>query len=143
MGWYDCHLHAFRVGREMWSPRNDFDSLGTDSAGVPFHRIAPKKGSKVEYDYDFGDDWRHSIVVEKVTDETCQRVRCMTGRRACPPEDSGGVWRYQEMLTTLGDPEDPRHEEIAEWFPGDFDPSRLDVMGTDEELRGVPLGNGS
>ncbi|MDZ4874555.1 MAG: hypothetical protein CLLPBCKN_003951 [Chroococcidiopsis cubana SAG 39.79] len=29
---------------------------------------------------------------------------CLTGKRACPPEDCGGVWGYAEFLEAIQDP---------------------------------------
>src|SRR5436309_9694 len=46
------------------------------------------------YEYDFGDDWKYQIVVEKiVTREEGQSYPvCVVGARACPPEYCGGTW---------------------------------------------------
>src|SRR5690606_3792295 len=48
------------------------------------------------YLYDFGDNWDHDIVIEKILplDETKAYPLCLTGRGECPPEDSGGPYIY-------------------------------------------------
>ena len=63
--------------------------------------------SKIRYTYDFGDDWEHDILVEKVFDrnETTAYPRCTSGRRAAPPEDCGGIWGYAELVEILNDPD--------------------------------------
>lgn len=43
---------------------------------------------------------------------------------ACPPEDIGGAYGYEEFLQALADPEREQHEEIADWAGGSFDPKK-------------------
>ena len=46
------------------------------------------------YDYDFADSWEHIVTVEKILpagDSTPATAVCLTGSRACPPEDCGGI----------------------------------------------------
>jgi len=80
------------------------------------------------YTYDFGDNWEHRVLVEKILPaepgKTCPL--CLAGKRACPPEDCGGVWGYQELLVALADPQHPDHDQYREWVPEDFDPESFD-----------------
>lgn len=51
-----------------------------------------QEGAILGYDYDFGDGWQHEIVLEKILKRTAKRCPiCTQGRRACPPEDCGGI----------------------------------------------------
>jgi Plasmid pRiA4b ORF-3-like protein len=106
-GWDDSHRHVFQT------PFGDYGipdaQLGHCSeASVSLHQIAPKAGSKICYIYDFGDDWQHDIVVEKILDRdpTATYPRCTGGRRAAPPDDGGGIgatpisWRSSTTPTT-------------------------------------------
>ena len=49
-----------------------------------------------------------------------------------PPDDSGGVWGYEEMLEVLADPSHEEHEETKEWIDsmtgGTFDPKHFDPV---------------
>jgi hypothetical protein len=85
----------------------------------------------MRYVYDFGDDWVHRVVVEKVVraDPNVAYPCCIGGRRACPPEDCGGVWGYQEFLAAISDPHHPEHESMLEWAGGEFDPEAFDPAG--------------
>ena len=67
--------------------------------------------------------------MEKVLplDEGQRYPVCLTGKRACPPEDCGGVWGYASFLEALHDPEHPEHEEMLEWIGGAFDPEVFDL----------------
>ncbi len=61
---------------------------------------------------------------------------CLAGRRACPPEDVGGVWGYYELLEALADPENPEHADRIEWIGGEFDAEKFSVE-TANRLLGV------
>jgi hypothetical protein len=91
--------------------------------------------SKFVYQYDFGDGWNHSIVVEKVVRDTVlDGPMCIDGARACPPEDSGGPWGYGEKLLALAAP-DEENEELREWIGDDFDPERFDKDSVNKALK--------
>jgi hypothetical protein len=74
--------------------------------------------------------------------------RCLTGRRAGPPEDCGGVWGYQDLIEILADPTHDEHKERLEWLGldsgGEFDPAAFDVDEVNEALSGLAkvLGKG-
>ncbi|YAF98295.1 MAG: plasmid pRiA4b ORF-3 family protein [Nodularia sp. CChRGM 3473] len=59
--------------------------------------------------YDFGDSWEHEILVEKGLPSTLDinYPICITGKRACPPEDCGGSWGYAELLEIITSPSHP------------------------------------
>ncbi|RCJ32510.1 hypothetical protein A6770_19085 [Nostoc minutum NIES-26] len=48
------------------------------------------------YEYDFGDNWQHQIRVEAILTpkSNCFYPVCISGQRACPPEDCGGSWEF-------------------------------------------------
>lgn len=139
MGWYDCHLHLFRVGHRAFAPPGDWEPVGQDSRGVSLADLAPGKGKRVIYEYDFGDDWCHDILVEDVINGACTSARCLKGRRRCPPEDCGGPWGYAQLREALADPAHERHDELSEWLSGDFDPEEFDVIYTDAVVREVRI----
>ena len=61
--------------------------------------------------------------------------RCIKGKRACPPEDVGGVWGYASFLDTIGNPDDPQHDEMLDWVGGEFDPEAFDLEEVNAELQ--------
>ncbi len=81
--------------------------------------------------------WEHDVVVEEISvaDPDVQYPICLTGRRACPPEDCGGPWGYANLLDALADPNHPDHEELREWMPLGFDSSHFDLEGTNIAMR--------
>ncbi|GAA2330990.1 plasmid pRiA4b ORF-3 family protein [Streptomyces cuspidosporus] len=60
--------------------------------------------------------------------------RCLTGRRACPPEDCGGPWGYANFIEAITDPRHEEHDELLEWVGGAFDPSRFDAEDINKRL---------
>jgi hypothetical protein len=129
-GWGGYHLHRFEDerGREWGEPDEEEASLG---------KILRAEGAVLWYVYDFGDDWRHRIEVEKVLppDAGARYPRCTGGRRAAPPaEDIGGVWGLSEVayLVTHPEAEPPEHFEYLVrhlrdkgYDPAAFDPAEL------------------
>ncbi len=105
--WYGYHLHAFEtVCGEFGSPDHDDDwAERQDEATATLAQVAGAEGAKLVYSYDFGDDWRHDIVVEKIipADPGVAYPRCTAGRRDAPPEDCGGIWVFNEQFADMGD----------------------------------------
>ena len=102
MGWTNSHLHMFTVGGVLYAePSPEWELEVRDERRVRLADVAREEGEAFVYEYDLGDAWRHQVVVEEVivggADEA-GRPRCLGGERACPPEDSGGVGGYYDML---------------------------------------------
>jgi Plasmid pRiA4b ORF-3-like protein len=106
-GWHGYHLHAFEtVCGEFGSPDHDDDwAERQDEATAALAQVAGAERTKVVYRYDFGDDWRHDIVVEKIVpaEPGVAYPRCTGGRRDGPPEDCGGIWVFNEQFAEFGD----------------------------------------
>lgn len=98
--WYGCHLHQFEtVCGEFSDPEYDDEWSEHDDEGtVALAQVAAAEKAKVVYVYDFGDDWRHDIVVEKIipAEPGVAYPRCTAGRGIPPEEDSGGIWAHNE-----------------------------------------------
>lgn len=148
-GWWNYHLHEFEAGDarygvpdEDYNPEYDFGPPTIDEGQVRLDSIAGE-GSKLDYTYDFGDDWRHRIVVEQVlaADDGAPVTvpACVDGRRACPPEDCGGPWGYEELLAILADASHPEHAERREWLGRPFDPAAFDAADFETNLHNQHL----
>jgi hypothetical protein len=95
MGWKGYHLYRFAIrGREYGDPRMLEEMEGEDARKVTLETLVQGDKDKFLYDYDFGDSWDHELRVEKVLPyEAGKRYPvCLTSKRACPPEDYGGIW---------------------------------------------------
>ncbi|MCU0586525.1 MAG: plasmid pRiA4b ORF-3 family protein [Syntrophobacteraceae bacterium] len=130
MGWDGGHLHMFKVwGLEYGVPNPDWEMDVEDEDRVTLDRLQFKEKSRFLYLYDFGDDWAHDILVEKILprEDGKHYPICIKGSRACPPEDVGGVWGYASFLETIRDPKHPEHEDLLEWAGGEFDSEAFDL----------------
>ncbi|WP_109007066.1 plasmid pRiA4b ORF-3 family protein [Nostoc commune] len=60
---------------------------------------------------------------------------CITGKRACPPEDCGGSWGYAELLSIITSPSHPEYEERMEWVGEGFSPDTFDINEVNQRLQ--------
>jgi hypothetical protein len=131
MGWTNSHLHMFEIdGRQLGRPDPDGELYLEDDARWKLREFLVAPGDKLAYEYDFGDSWRHTILLEEVleaAEAAGSTARCIAGSRACPPEDCGGIPGYQAFLEAILDPFHPDHREMREWAGGGFDPEAFDV----------------
>ena len=138
MGWTDSHLHSFEVGRQRFGePDSELDQR--DENRIKLSRVVEGGYNKFSYVYDFGDNWEHTIQVEKALPAAAgvRYPRCVAGKRACPPEDCGGPWGYPDFLEAVQDPGHPEHEELLEWAGGEFDPEQFDLDAVNAQLAAV------
>jgi hypothetical protein len=140
-GWEDAHLHAFEVGGRRYS-HPDFGLEGVaDEAKVRLRDLGSRRGARLGYTYDFGDSWEHDLLVEDVLpSDGVPHAVCLTGRRAGPPEDCGGVWGYAELCDILADPGHPDHAERVEWLGDLHDPAAFDKDVVNTVLARMRLG---
>jgi hypothetical protein len=118
MGWENAHLHMFSYGQEFYGPLDEYDRGNTlDEAKYRLNQLMRKEKDSLVYIYDFGDDWRHKIVLEKILPPDAQQNLpfCVTGKGACPPEDCGGIYGYYDLLRVLADSNDEEYEDMLEW----------------------------
>jgi len=139
MGWTNSHLHCFEIaGRRIGMVGIEEDSPELeDERRVRVASVLPKKGAKLLYRYDYGDDWEHVIEVEDVNGPDRRRSYplCIAGARACPPEDCGGPGGYEDLLGVLASPEHDEHDEMLTWVGGHFDPDSFDANAVNRLFR--------
>lgn len=141
MGWTDSHLHQFIAGGVYYGePHPDYRDMGLEMRNekrVKLNQLIPGEKFKFIYEYDFGDSWQHELLVEKILlpEPGGRYPRCIKGKRACPPEDVGGVWGYDDFLAAISDPNHPEHEDMLQWVGGEFDPEAFDLDEVNEALR--------
>lgn len=125
MGWTDSHLHQFdKDGKHWGDPQNnefDDDLEIIDESQVPVAKVLLAEGDTMVYVYDFGDDWRHEVVLEKILrSESATKPVCLAGERRCPPEDVGGPNGYKEFLEVIFSPGHEEFEHFRGWAGGKF-----------------------
>lgn len=137
MGWYDCHMHQFVINGEFYCPVNeDYDWESKDESQYKVSHVLKQAKDEIVYEYDFGDGWLHDVVLEKILpyDNNVTLPICILGKRACPPENCGGVCGYKDILKIASNPKHPEYEDMMEWLPEGFDPEHFDLEETNEVL---------
>ncbi len=123
MGWEDTHVHRFVIRGACYGvPEQDQPGSPKtkDERAYMLRDVAPHAGQQFAYDYDFGDYWQHILVVERTIsrEEGVLYPLCLAGARACPPEDVGGIGRYEHFLEAIANPAHPEHDDFTEWIGG-------------------------
>ncbi len=156
-GWSGDNLHHFLINDEYFSSTLEMDFLDDFSdnelemdflddfsdnesdTDAWLDQFRLREGQKFTYEYDFGDSWEHTILLEKILapEEGVQYPRCIKAIRACPPEDIGGAWAYMTLLETLADPHHPSREMYEGWVDDDFDPNMVDMDAINQSLGNI------
>lgn len=137
MGWNNSHLHEFRInGRTvgmLTDPEYDFDT--EDETKLRLSGFNLKERDTLSYLYDFGDHWEHILYLDRVSNQEAIYPVCTDGKRACPPDDSGGTYGYTGMLEVLADPKHPEYEGWKNWLPEGFQSDKAPLDETNKELK--------
>jgi len=110
-GFTNSHLHRFAVGPSMYDNASALylcpfdveegdDDGGVDEREVRLDELLVEPRDELLYEYDFGDSWLFTITLSKVLEPApdAPAAACVDGRRAGPPEDSGGAGHYEELV---------------------------------------------
>lgn len=137
--WQDCHLFEFSFsGTDVSIPQDDEFTLpgskpSKNAMRLKIDRLLTEEGRCV-YTYDFGDNWEHGVVLEKVLEPEAgaSYPACVAGKRHAPLEDIGGIDGYYRFLEAISDPRNEEHEDMLEWIGGSdyssgFDPEECDL----------------
>ncbi|HOE39131.1 MAG TPA: plasmid pRiA4b ORF-3 family protein [Bacteroidales bacterium] len=147
MGWTNSHLHHFVKGRSYYVHKTEDDDFWGNNSDIDYAKIKISdllsfEKDKIIYEYDFGDDWEHDIVLEKILpyDNKLVYPICVKGKMNCPPEGCGGVLGYAYMLEVIKDPEHEDYEELRDWLGEEFDPEFFDIDTVNELLKRKDFG---
>jgi hypothetical protein len=142
-GWMNAHLHEFEIGglrfadADVANAENGRDdSRAFEEMDVRLRDFTREPGTIFRYVYDMGDNWEHTVCLEKhvAIDSAPKVAKCTEGARARPPEDVGGPSGYQDFLEALLDPAHEEHRQLKRWAGGHFDPERFDLEVINDDL---------
>ena len=138
MGWQNQHLHQFIRNKVLYISKEDM----IENMNIGMHRVKmvayeeiclsdvlPRIDAQLEYEYDFGDSWKHTITLldrRTYAEDESRQPKLIAGKNACPPENCGGVWGYQGIVEAAKHKRSERYKELKDWLGGDFDPYRFD-----------------
>lgn len=138
MGWNCKHLHQFITNNTYYGTiaLEDIDDLEDENTYI-ISQLMQKEGDSIIYEYDFGDSWKHTIILEKILPHniSVNPVICIKGQRACPKEDCGGAFNYEELIKIISNTKHPRYEESHEWLDEEkFDPEKFNIEEINKQL---------
>ncbi|NDV43076.1 plasmid pRiA4b ORF-3 family protein [Flagellimonas sediminis] len=138
MGWENYHLYEFtmdsyRIGQQFEEEGFNGPNEIIDSKTITIGEVLQAKGQKLEYLYDFGDYWQHSLTLEMIIDDlTIPFPICCAGALNCPPEDVGSIPGFYDFLKIMENPRHPEHKETKTWvnsklvaIDGRYDPQKI------------------
>lgn len=143
MGWENYHLFQFHHGNyRIGEPIEEFEDFGfdrykfVDASTARLNSIITNPKEKFIYEYDFGDGWRHQILVEKFLPRDKETIYpiCIAGKLNCPPEDCGGIGGFYGLLDIIGNKRHPERNEMLEWLGGHYDSEYFDRDKINDEL---------
>jgi len=143
MGWTDTHLHEFEInfpGNKLKVSIGipDKDKPEVEQEIVLGWKVKIKKFFTLEnntanYIYDYGDYWQHKVQLEKImpAEKGITYPICIAGKRACPPEDCGGSFGYEEIVNGTNE----FQEEYGDYDPEYFNPGDISFDNPAERLK--------
>ncbi|WP_156679329.1 plasmid pRiA4b ORF-3 family protein [Sphingomonas profundi] len=143
MGWENCHFWYFEAGDQrsgvpdpMWP-----DSGMAAAKNVKLAALVGRGVRELAYTCDMGDDWRHTITIETVGPGApdVKYPRFVAGDRRCPPEDVGGLPRYEMFLEAMGDPTHEEHDRLRDWHGGPYNPDDIDERFTRRAVAAIAI----
>jgi len=132
MGWENFHLYRFAVGYYGFAD----EPMGAEDryASEPISSHLTQSGTEFFYEYDFGDCWGHLLKLEKKLAKKVSIPRCMAGNRACPPEDVGGTFMYNQFLRSRKKRKGRVSRKWQELIGNYWDADAFDLRQANEEL---------
>ena len=119
--WSGYHLYSFEIGNLLIEIPDDiyddFDYKVINSKRTKVDKYFDEI-EKLEYTYDFGDNWIHNIQIENVaeSEEKLKNPVCLKAKMASLPEDCGGPWGYEDLLDVINNPKDERYKDMKDWL---------------------------
>ena len=139
MGWTNSHLHQFEARGNLYGTSDpEYDVRRISESRTALDQVLQRPKDRMRYEYDFGDSWEHDVLLEAVLPSEPGGIypRVEAGKRACPPEDVGGVHGYVGFLEALKDTAHPEHHDMLEWVGRKFDPEAFTVRQANLDIHG-------
>ena len=136
--WTNSHLYMFgEYENKIGDPILWDDGETVSDREVKIENVLQAVGDKLKYEYDMGDGWKHTVILEKIEGIQRKFSKCLDGERSAPPEDCGGKSGYHELIHHRLHPEKDGYLELLEWLDEDYDPELFDLKKVNKELKGL------
>jgi hypothetical protein len=145
MGWQNRHSYYFELEGALGGDRSTATVVKhrygstelpdiQDPASLTLNQLDLVPGAKFLYMYDLQSGWLHRLTFTGPVPASPTTL-CLDGAMACPPEDSGGVWGYEDLLDRLTDVDEPDYEALLNSVGLDFDPDYFKVAEVNQRLQ--------
>lgn len=123
--WENIHMYTFfDKDSEISAFEDDFSERQPgDAKKIKLKERFKSLKDRLLYVYDFGDNWEHTVELEKVLDADPSKryPACISGQRNAPPEDVGGAFGFEDFVEAMNDMKHPQHDDFIEWYGRFFD----------------------
>ena len=136
--WFDYQTHVFNFDDLRFGNPVRRDGLTIeDDRDITLADLDLEHRQRFTYNYHFGEGWQLDIKVEKTTpvEKRMGYPNCISGERAGPPEDCGGLEAFHDMLACIKQPESDLGREWREWLGPDYDPAVCDLGKINKSLK--------
>ncbi len=137
MGWKNQHMYAFDYEDASFGEVFPEDNNGMYPADkVKLNELLTTVRDKLTYIYDMGDNWQHTLVLEKILPSDDSKTICTHASGACPPEDCGGISGYYHLRQVLKNPNNPEYISLQKQLNirSDFDSNFVDTKAINAAL---------
>jgi hypothetical protein len=134
MPWENYHLYQFTIGERVYGEPDPEDAVWGNKVyqakGMRLGALIDRGISEFLYTYDFGDDWRHRVLIEHVgaADPGTDYPLFIAGERTAPPEDVGGPPGFMDFVEAIANRRHPQHKDMVRWYGGPFHPTDFDEV---------------
>jgi hypothetical protein len=125
------------------------DDFGEDATKVKLHKLNLSSPAFLSVWYDFGDDWKVSVTLEKALEgkdfpdsklPDTELPRVLEGKGSGIIEDIGGIYGLYEFVDAFKNTKGARPSEMrAAYDKEEFDAIAFDAAEMNEKLKVLPL----
>jgi len=140
-GWTNSHLHMFFHEHKPYGDPSFDEGMEDTENNINYTFVSIKdllhiEGQSMTYEYDFGDSWMHTILLEKILPMEEGQILpvCIDGKRRSPPDDCGGFMGYADLLAILADKSHDEYEETKTWVGKGFNPEKFSLVSINKNL---------
>ena len=136
MDWWNYHIYEFSVNRKRYGNRELLDDSSVfDDKSTSLSSVLINEKDTIAYVYDFGDNWIHTIKLEKIFHiGNLTGPKCIDGKLNTPPEDCGGIPGFYNFLEVMSDKKYKEHKSTKKWYGGDYDPTFINIPEINSNL---------
>jgi hypothetical protein len=136
--WFDYQTHVFNFeDLRFGNPLKRQEVLIEDDRDISLADLDLENRASFTYGYNFSEGWVVDIRVDKpiAMEKGLRYPHCVSGERAGPPEDCGGIEAFHDMLACLREPETELGREWREWIGPDYNPDVCNLTKINQALR--------